>query len=465
MDQAAPRLIPPSGWDGHRGRPRLVIVGGGFAGVAAAKGLRGADIDVLLIDRRNHQIFQPLLYQAATGVLAPADISAPLRQLAVSQPNVSVELGEVTAVDVAERRVSARTPDGQAFEIAFDFLLLATGVGPNYFGHDCFAASAPALKTLSDAEAIRSRILQAYELAEASDDAAERARLMTFVIVGAGPTGVELAATIAHMARVTLRRDFRRIRPRETWIVLLEGGKRLLPTFDERLAAAAQRQLDRLGVIVRTGAVAEQIDTHGVTVAGVRTPAATVIWAAGVVASPIAANAGLPADRSHRTLVGPDLEAEPGSNVFVAGDAASIMQAGDKPVPGVAQAALQQGRYVSKVIRARLAGAPAPPPFRYHDLGSMAVVGKDFALLEAPTLKMSGRLAWLIWAFIHIATLPRLQNRLRVGLQWFWTYFTGQRSSRLIIEPTWPTPPPQSKPAAAPSSARPVATARVRAGG
>ena len=463
MDQPAPRLIRPSGWDGHHGRPRLVIVGGGFAGVAAAKGLRGVDIDVLLIDRRNHQIFQPLLYQAATGVLAPSDIAAPLRQLAVAQPNVSVELGEVTAVDLKSRQVNARTPDGQAVEIPFDFLVLAAGVGPNYFGHDGFAAGAPALKTLSDAEAVRSKILQAYELAEASDDAAERARLMTFVVVGAGPTGVELAATLAHMARVTLRRDFRRIRPGDTKIVLLEGGKRLLPTFDEKLAAAAQRQLDRLGVIVRLGAVAEEIDARGVTVAGVRTPAATVIWAAGVIASPLAANAGLPADRSRRTLVGPDLEAEPNSNVFVVGDAASIKQASGKPVPGVAQAALQQGHYVSRVIRARLAGAPAPPPFRYHDLGSMAVVGKDYALLEAPSWKMSGRLTWLVWAFIHISTLPRLQNRLRVGVQWLWSYFTGQRSSRLITEPAWPTQPAQTKPAAAASEAPPVA-ARAQAG-
>jgi NADH dehydrogenase len=442
-----------------------VIVGGGFAGVAAARGLHGADIDILLIDRRNHQIFQPLLYQAATGVLAPADIAAPLRQLAAVQPNVDVQLGEVIRVDVVVRSVTAQTPDGQAVEIPFDFLVLATGVGPNYFGHDGFAAAAPPLKTLSDAAAVRSKILQAFELAEASDDAAERARLMTFVIVGAGPTGVELAATIAHMARVTLRRDFRRIRPQESKILVIEGGKRLLPTFDERLAAAAQRQLDRLGVIVRTGAAAEQIDARGVTVAGVHTPAATVIWAAGVVAAPLGENAGLPTDRSRRTLVQPNLEAGAASNVFVAGDAASVAQAGGKPVPGVAQAALQQGRYVSRVIRARIAGAEPPPPFRYRDKGSMAVVGKDFALLEAPGLQLSGRPAWLIWAFIHIATLPRLQNRLRVGVQWLWSYFTGQRSSRLITEPAWPTPPPQINPATAASSAPPVGVARAVAEG
>ena len=456
MDQTVTRLIRPSGWDGRHGRPRLVIVGGGFSGGAAAKGLRGADIDILLIDRRNHQIFQPLLYQVATGVLAPADIAAPLRQLAAVQPNVDVQLGEVTGVDAVGRSVTARTPDGETVEIPFDFLVLATGVGPNYFGHDGFAASAPALKTLSDAEIVRSKILQAYELAEATDDAAERARLMTFVIVGAGPTGVELAATIAHMARVTLRRDFRRIRPQESKILLLEGGKRLLPTFDEKLAAAAGRQLDRLGVIVRTGAVAEAIDARGVTVAGVRTPAATVIWAAGVVAAPLASAAGLTTDRAHRTLVQPNLEAGVNSGVFVAGDAASVAQAGGKPVPGVAQAALQQGHYVSRVIRARIAGAAPPPPFRYNDLGSMAVVGKDFALLEAPSWKLSGRPAWLIWVFIHITTLPRLQNRLRVGVQWLWSYFTGQRSSRLITEPAWPAPPAPPRPAPTAADARTV---------
>ncbi|HXO25678.1 MAG TPA: NAD(P)/FAD-dependent oxidoreductase [Streptosporangiaceae bacterium] len=410
-----------------------MIVGGGFAGVAAAKRLRHAEADVVLIDRRNHQIFQPLLYQVATAVLAPSDVAAPLRQLTPKQSNLWVEMAEVTGVDLEGRTLRAQLPNAASVDVPFDFLVLAPGVAPNYFGHDAFAKNAPGLKTLSDAEAIRSKILKAYELAEATDDPSERRRLMTFVVVGGGPTGVELAATISHMARVTLRRDFRRINPQETRIILLEGGKRILPSFDEGLARAALRQLSRLGVAVRTGAVAEAIDEHGVTVNHEPLPAATVIWAAGVKPSPLAALAGAAMDRSGRAVVGPSLETRPGSGVFVIGDAASVVRDG-KPVPGVAQGALQQGDHAGKVLAARVGGTPEPAPFRYRDKGSMAVVGKDFALLEAPGNRLSGRLAWLIWAFIHIAFLPQLQNRLRVGIQWLWSYWTGQRSSRLITE-------------------------------
>jgi NADH dehydrogenase len=411
----------------------VVIVGGGFAGVAAAKRLRHANADVVLIDRRNHQIFQPLLYQAATAVLAPSDIAAPLRQLATAQANLTVEMAEVTAIDVAGRTLRALLPDASSAEIPFDFLVIAPGVAPNYFGHDGFAESAPGLKTLSDAEIIRSKILKAFELAESTDDLANRARLTTFVIVGGGPTGVELAATIAHMARVTLRRDFRRVDPRQSQIILLEGGKRILPSFNERLAAAAHRQLTRLGVTVRTGEAAEEIDDEGVTIGGRLVPAATVIWAAGVTPSSLAAQTGAKTDRSGRAVASPNLEIQPGSAVFVIGDSASVVVDG-KPVPGVAQGALQQGDYAGKVIAARVAGVPEPAPFRYRDKGSMAVVGKDFALLEAPNIRLSGRLAWLVWAFIHIGFLPQIQNRLRVGVQWLWSYNTGQRSSRLITE-------------------------------
>jgi NADH dehydrogenase len=434
MDQRSSALIGWTDQAAESGRPRVVIVGGGFAGVAAAKGLRDANVEVLLLDRRNHQIFQPLLYQVATAVLAPADVAAPFRQLAAIQPNVSVELAEVTEVDPQQRRVTAQLANGDRLGVGFDFLVLAAGATPSYFGHDEFAADAPGLKTLSDAEAIRSKILTAYELAEQTTDPVELRRLMTFVLVGAGPTGVELAATIAQMARVTLRRNFRHIRPEETRVVLLEGGKRILPSFDEKLAAAAHRQLTRLGVSVRTGAIAETIDSDGVVVAGERLSAATVLWTAGVAASPLAAMVGAPKDRAGRAVAGPDLETAPGSGIFVVGDAASVIVDG-KPVPGVAQGALQQGAYAAQVIRARLAGHPAPPPFRYRDQGSMAVVGKNFALLEAPHFKLSGWPAWFVWAFIHIAFLPRLQNRLRVAVQWLWSYFTGQRSSRLITEP------------------------------
>jgi NADH dehydrogenase len=428
---------PAAGFPGSvtaQARPRVVIIGGGFAGAAAAKGLRHAEVDILVIDRRNHQIFQPLLYQVATAVLSPGDVAAPLRQLGARQPNVEAVLAEVTAIDTKTRKVTARLANNQVIDAPFDFLVVAAGVAPSYYGHDEFAAHAPGLKTLTDAEAIRSKILNAYELADQTNDPAERRRLMTFVLVGGGPTGVELAATIAQMARVTLRSNFRRIRPEETLVVLVEGGKRILPSFDETLAATALRQLKRLGVSVRTGAVVEAVDGDGVVAGGERLHAATVLWTAGVAASPLSALVGAPTDRAGRAVVSPGLEATPGSGVFVTGDAANVTQDG-KPVPGVAQAALQQGAYVAKAIRARIEGRAAPAPFRYHDLGSMAVVGKNFALLQAPHFRLSGPLAWFVWAFIHIATLPRLQNRLRVGVQWLWSYFTGQRSSRLITEP------------------------------
>jgi len=434
----------------------VVIVGGGFAGVATAKRLRHANVDVVMIDKRNHQIFQPLLYQVATAVLAPSDIAAPLRQLTEVQPNLTVQMAEVIGIDVENRTVRAQLPDAASFDVPFDFLVLAPGATPTYFGHDGFADYAPGLKTLTDAEVIRSKILKAYELAEVAPDFADRRRLTTFVIVGGGPTGVELAATIAQLARVTLRRDFRRIDPGQTQIVLLEGGKRILPSFDEGLANAARRQLNRLGVTVRTGAVAEAIDDHGVTVGGQLLPTATVIWAAGVAASRLSAQVGAQTDRAGRALVGPNLETSLGSGIFVIGDAASVLENG-KPVPGVAQGALQQGDHVGKVIAARIAEASEPAPFHYHDKGSMAVVGKDFALLEAPGIRMRGRLAWLVWAFIHIGFLPQIQNRLRVGVQWLWSYCTGQRSSRLITEG-----PASGSPTVGPGT--PVELAAQRAG-
>ncbi|HEY2049711.1 MAG TPA: NAD(P)/FAD-dependent oxidoreductase [Caulobacteraceae bacterium] len=435
MDQQSSGAITHSDPERAASRPRVVIIGGGFAGAAAAGGLRHAKVDILVIDRRNHQTFQPLLYQVATAVLSPSDVAAPLRQLGVGQANVEVELAEVTAVDSQDRKVTARLPNGKVVDAPFDYLVVAAGVAPSYYGHDEFAAHAPALKTLADAEAIRSKILNAYELAEVTNDPDERNRLMTFVLVGGGPTGVELAATIVQMAQVTLKGNFRRIRPEETQVVLLEGGKRILPSFNEPLAAAAHRQLKRLGVSVRTDALVQAVDGDGVIVGGERLRAANVLWTAGVAASPLSAQVGAQTDRSGRAVVTPGLEATPGSGIFVIGDAANVTQDG-KPAPGVAQAALQQGAYAAKVIRARIEGRAAPAPFRYRDPGSMAVVGKNFALLQAPHFQLSGPLAWILWAFIHITVLPRLQNRLRVGVQWLWSYFTGQRGSRLIVEPT-----------------------------
>jgi len=415
-------------------RKRVVIVGGGFAGLAAAHALRHADAEVVLIDRRNHHIFQPLLYQVATAVLSPAEIAAPIRQLEVKQQNVTVLLAEITGLDVASRTVEASAPGVGVRKIAFDYLVVATGMRPSYFGHDEFARHAPGLKSLTDAEAIRAKILGAFELAATTDDEAERARAMTFVLVGAGPTGVELAASLAQMVKVTLRGNFHRIDPAKTTIILLDAGTRVLPTFAESLSRRVTRRLTKLGVKVLTGVKVEIVDEQGVIAGGTRIPSATVLWTAGVAASPIPKMLGTKTDRAGRALVDPFLRVVDAPGVFVAGDAASLMQ-NEHPVPGVAQAAIQEGRYVGRLIAKELKGRKVKRPFRYFDKGSMAVVGKNYAVLERNSLRTSGFLTWLAWAFIHILTLPQLQNRLRVQHQWLWSYFTGQRSSRLIPEP------------------------------
>ena len=417
-------------------RKRVVIVGGGFAGVAAARALRRAEADVVLIDRRNHHIFQPLLYQVATAVLSPAEIAAPLRQLEAQQENLRVLLAEVTGVSLADRTIEASLPRGGVRTIAFDYLVVATGVRPNYFGHDEFARHAPALKTLGDAESIRATILSAFEAAATVEDAAERARLMTFVLVGAGPTGVELAASLAHLARVTLRGNFRQIDPSRTRIVLLDAVDRVLPTFAEPLARGAARRLAKLGVEVRTGVKVETVDEQGVVAGGARIASATVLWTAGVAASPLPKMLGGETDRAGRALVDPFLQVAGAPGVFVAGDSASLKQKNGNPVPGVAQAAIQEGHYVGALISNALRGSKPERPFRYFDKGNMAVVGKNYAILERGKLRASGLVTWFIWAAIHILALPQLQNRLRVQRQWLWSYLTGQRASRLIPEAT-----------------------------
>jgi NADH dehydrogenase len=417
-------------------RKRIVIIGGGFAGLAAARALRRADAEVVLIDRRNHHIFQPLLYQVATAVLSPADIAAPIRQLEAKQQNLSVLMADVTGVDAAGRTVEASLPDGGLRKIAFDYLVVATGMRPSYFGHDEFARHAPALKNLSDAETIRAKILAAYEAAATTEDESERARQMTFVLVGAGPTGVELAASLAQMARVTLRGDFRRIDPSESAIVLLDAADRVLPTFAEALSRRVTRRLTKLGVKVLTGVKVETVDEQGVVAGGERIPSATVLWTAGVAASPVPKMLGGETDRAGRALVNPFLQVVGAPGVFVVGDAASVKQDGH-PVPGVAQGAIQEGRYVGRLIAGALGGRKVERPFRYFDKGNMAVVGKNYAVLERGGLRASGSLTWFVWAAIHILALPQLQNRLRVQRQWLWSYFTGQRASRLIPE----TPP------------------------
>jgi NADH dehydrogenase len=417
----------------RRERKRVVIIGGGFAGIAAAHALRHADAEIVLVDRRNHHIFQPLLYQVATAVLSPAEIAAPIRQLEANQPNVTVVLAEVTGVDVASRTIEAASPGIGARKIAFDYLVVATGMHPNYFGHDEYARYAPGLKSLGDAETIRAKILGAFELAAMTEDEGERARQMTFVLVGAGATGVELAGSLAGLVKVTLRGNFRRIDPSKSTIILLDAGNRVLPTFAEPLSRRVTRRLTKLGVKVMTGVKVETVDEQGVVAGGKRIPSATVVWTAGVAASPIPRMLGTKTDRAGRALVDPFLKVVEAPRVFVAGDAASLMQNGH-PVPGVAQAAIQEGQYVGRLIASELKGREVKRPFHYFDKGNMAVVGKNYAVLERGSLRTGGFLTWLVWAFVHILSLPQLQNRLRVQRQWLWSYFTGQRSSRLIPE-------------------------------
>jgi NADH dehydrogenase len=421
-------------------KKRVLIVGGGFGGIAAARALKRADVEVLLVDRRNHHIFQPLLYQVATAVLSPAEIATPIRQLESKQKNLNVLLAEVKGINLGARTVDVVSPGIGGRKLGYDFLVIAAGMHPSYFGHDEFARFAPGLKSLNDAETIRTKILSAFELAESTDDENERARQMTFVLVGAGPTGVELAASIAHLISVTLRKNFRRIDPARSRILLLDGGGRVLPTFAESLSRKATKRLAKLGVEVSTGVRVEKVDDQGVVAAGARIPSATVLWTAGVSASPVVKMLGTTTDRAGRALIGPFMDIAEAPNVFVVGDAAAMTQDGH-PVPGVAQAAIQQGRFVGHVVANRVRGRQDGRPFRYRNKGNMAVVGKNFAILEAGHLRSSGFVTWLVWAVLHVLALPQLQNRFRVQTQWFWSYLSGQRSSRLISEGPRPSAP------------------------
>jgi len=344
-----------------------------------------------------------------------------------------VLLAEVKGINLGARTVEAICPGIGSRKLEYDFLVIATGMRPSYFGHDEFARFAPGLKSLNDAETIRTKILGAFELAESTDDPKERARQMTFVLVGAGPTGVELAASIAQLVSVTLRKNFRKIDPAKSRIVLLDGGARVLPTFAESLSRKAAKRLTKLGVEVSTGVKVEKVDDQGVIAAGERIPSATVLWTAGVSASPVVKMLGTKIDRAGRACVGAFMDIPESPNVFVAGDAATITQDGH-PVPGVAQAAIQQGRFAGHVIANRLRGRKDGRPFRYRNKGNMAVVGKNFAILEAGYFRSSGFVTWLVWAALHVLALPQLQNRFRVQTQWFWSYLSGQRSSRLISE-------------------------------
>jgi NADH dehydrogenase len=405
----------------------VVVIGAGFAGLTAARMLAKAGVRVTLVDRRNHHVFQPLLYQVATAGLSATDIAAPILHLLHGRPHATVLLGEVTAVDVAARRI---TMDGR--EIAYDFLIVAAGATHSYFGHDEWARHAPGLKSLEDALEIRRRILLAFERAECEEDPETQRAWLTFTIIGAGPTGVEMAGTLAEIARHTLVGDFRRIDPRSARVLLLEGAERVLPPFAPDLSARAQRELERLGVQVRTGALVTAVDAMGVSVGDERIATRTVIWAAGVAASPLGAALGAPLDRAGRVVVEPDLSLPGHPEVLVAGDLAAVTSAG-KPVPGVAAAALQMGAHAARAILADAQGRPRTP-FRYRDKGSLATVGRKAAVAERGSLHVSGLLAWLAWLFIHIFFLIGFRNRVVVLFEWAVAYLTYERSARIILD-------------------------------
>jgi NADH dehydrogenase len=409
--------------------PRVVIVGGGFGGLEAARALARAPVRVVVVDRRNHHLFQPLLYQVATAALSPGDIAAPIRAVLRHQENAEVFLGEVSAVLPEHRAVALE--DGA--ELSYDFLVLATGATHSYFGHDEWAPLAPGLKTIEDAVEIRRRILLAFERAEREPGEEERRALLTFAVVGAGPTGVELAGALAEIARRTLAADFRHIAPESARVVLLEAAPRVLPAYSEKLSRAARAQLERLGVEVRTGTAVTRIDERGVTLGAERIEARTVLWGAGVAASPLARSLGVPLDRAGRVRVNPDLSAPGHPELFVVGDLAAVEREGGGLVPGVAPAAIQEGRHAARNVL-RAARGEATLPFRYRDKGLMATIGRAAAVARVGRLEFSGLVAWLAWLFVHVLFLIGFRNRVAVILQWAWSYLTFKRGARLITD-------------------------------
>ncbi|MGI6852448.1 NAD(P)/FAD-dependent oxidoreductase [Mesorhizobium sp. 1B3] len=408
----------------------VVIVGAGFGGLECTRALRGAPVRITLIDRRNHHLFQPLLYQVATTSLATSEIAWPVRHLLRRRKEVTTLLGTVTGVDVAKKRVLLE--DGGS--LAYDALVLATGARHAYFGHDEWEPFAPGLKTLEDATTIRRRILSAFELAEREDDPARRQALLTLVIIGGGPTGVELAGTIAELARETLVGEFRRIDTRQARVVLIEAGDRLLPNFRPTLSAYAKAALEKLGVTVELGSAVTGCDGEGVVFGDRRLHARTIIWAAGVAASPAAEWLGAPADRAGRVIVEPDLTVPGRPEIFVIGDTAYAERQDGRPVPGIAPAAKQEGWHVADTIRRRLAGDATPHPFRYRHDGDLATIGKRAAVIDFGRFSLTGWIAWWVWGIAHIYFLIGLRNRLAVSLSWLWIYVTGQRSARLITQ-------------------------------
>jgi NADH dehydrogenase len=408
--------------------PRVVIVGAGFGGLTAARALRRAPVEVTLIDRQNHHLFQPLLYQIATASLSPADIAVPIRSILRGQNNVTTLLGEVTGIDKEARCVIIGDR-----RIPYDLLVIATGVTHAYFGHDEWAPFAPGLKTLEHALALRRHILLAFEKAETSDDLPERRRLGAFVIIGGGPTGVELSGAIAELAKSALAKDFRNIDPRHARIILVEAGPRLLTAFPEKLSAHAKAALERLGVEVRLGAPVTSCDGQGVSIGAVRIEAETIIWAAGVAASPAAAWLEADQDRSGRVIVAADFSLPGRSEIFVIGDTASAEDSDGKPLPGVAPVAKKAAVHVAKTILARIAGREPPGPFRYKNPGNLATIGRRSAVVDFGWLRMTGFPAWLLWSVGHVYFLIGFRNRTVVALDWLVSYFTSRRGARLIV--------------------------------
>ncbi|MBO9663981.1 NAD(P)/FAD-dependent oxidoreductase [Dokdonella sp.] len=407
--------------------PHVVILGGGFGGLWATRALASAPVRITLVDRTNHHLFQPLLYQVATAGLSSPDIAAPLRHILRRQRNVTVLMDEAAGIDTAARRVALA--DGGVID--YDYLVVATGARHAYFGHDDWAAHAPGLKTIDDAFFIRRHLLEAFEFAERETDPARQAEWLNFVVIGGGPTGVELAGTLAEIARHTLPSEFRRSDPRKANVHLVEAGPRVLPSMPESLSEKARVQLQQLGVEVSTGQAVTEIDEHGVTLGDRRIAARTVLWAAGVAASPLGAQLGAERDRAGRVKVAPDLSLPEHPEVFVIGDLASVTQDG-KPVPGVAPAAKQMGAYVGRAVRDRLAGRESRP-FRYRDYGNLATIGRMAAVVDLRGLHLSGVIAWLFWLVAHVFFLIGFRNRIVVMWDWVWSYFTYQRHARIIL--------------------------------
>lgn len=415
----------------ERGEPRIVIVGGGFGGLEAAKVLGKAGLEVTLVDRQNHHLFQPLLYQVATAALSAADIAEPIRKILRRHRNARVILGEVARVDADKR--SLTLTDGMV--LPYDVLILAPGAAHSYFGHDEWAGFAPGLKTVEDARAIRSRSLLAFEHAEKTDDPAEQQRLMTIAVVGGGPTGVELAGSLAELSRFTLARDFRQVDPEKARIILLEAGPRLLSGFSEKMSRYAAERLERLGVEVKTGAAVEEIGEDFVRFSGEAVPTGVVVWAAGVAASPLGRTLGVETDRTGRVPVDEKLAVRGLPDVYAIGDLARCEDEEGNPLPGLAQVAKQQGRHLATQLARHLREGAPMSPFRYRGRGNTAIVGRHAAIFEQGSFKIKGWLAWLAWAFIHVYLLVGAQHRTQVSLQWLWRYVTYERGARLLTHP------------------------------